>query len=177
MISDATVDRFYYIFDSREHRALVVDRTTGEEYVRNRVPRSQLIARVRACRSSATVRQFARWCARQVNAEGASAHTPAGRLWSAARREDESTWRRVRRETTNAVALAVAVGLPRGRPDAARLLVLQACTNPDAEQAALDAAHMSERWAEFRTESEPAAAAQSMRARHIDWLLDALPRS
>lgn len=175
MIPDTTIDRFYYIFDSRKHRALVMDRMTGKRYVRDTVPRTQLISHVRDRRSSATVRQFARWCAQQVEPEAAAAHAPASRLWSAACREDESAWRRVRRQTTNAVALAVAIGLPRGRSDAARLLALQACTHPDAEQAALDAAHMSERWAEFRAESEPSAAARRMRARHVNWLLDVLP--
>lgn len=174
MIPDTTVDRYYYIFDSREHRALVVDRTTGEEYARNCVPRDQLIGHVRVHRTPASLRRFARWCARQVSAADAPSHTAAGRLWAAARRDDESAWRRVRRATTDAVVLAVALGLPRGRPDAARLLVLQACTHPDAEQAALDAAHMSERWAEFCAESNPAAAAKAMRARHVDWLLDIL---
>jgi hypothetical protein len=34
---------------------------------------------------------------------------------------------------------------------------------------------MSERWAEFSAESNPAAAAQAMREQHVNWLLDHLP--
>lgn len=175
MISDARVDRYYYIFDGRDQRALVLDRATGEERAPETNPRTSLIDHVQAQRSPALLRQFARWCARQVNAPNAPAHTAAGRLWTAAQRDDAPTWKRVRRETSTAAMLAVALGLPCGQPDAARLLTLQACTLPDAEQAALDAAHMSERWAEFRATSDPAAAARAMRTRHVNWLLDRLP--
>ena len=174
MISDARVDRYYYIYDSRERRALVLDRTTGEERAYESSARAQLIEHVQTQCSPATLRRFARWCARQVDADACPSHTAAGRLWAAAQRGDASVWRRVQRETADTVMLAVALGLSRGRPDAARLLVLHACTHPDAKKAALDAAHMSERWAEFSATSNPAAAAQTMRARHIDWLLDRL---
>lgn len=174
MISDARVARYYYIFDSRTHRTVVLDRTTGKERTLDVDPRAQLIKHVQAQQSSALVRQFARWCAQQVEADDLPSHTAAGRLWAAAQRDDSETWRRVRRETADAVMLAVALGLSRGQPDAARLLTLQACTHPDAGQAALDAAHMSERWAEFRAASDPEAEAKVMRARHVNWLLDAL---
>ena len=177
MISDARVDRYYYIYDSRERRALVLDRATGEERSPDADPRAQLIEHVRTERSPTLLRHFARWCARQVGADVCSSHTATGRLWAAAQRDDRSIWRRVRRETADTVMLAVALGLSRGRPDAARLLVVHACTHPDAQHAALDAAHMSERWAEFSAESDPPAAARAMQARHVDWLLDQLPAS
>ena len=176
MISDARVARYYYIFDSRTRRALVLDRTTGEERARSADPRAQLIEHVQAQPSAASVRQFARWCARQAEADELPPHTAAGRLWAAAQRGDPSAWQRVRRETADAVMLAVALGLPRSQPDAAQLLTLQACTHADAGQAALDAAHMSERWAEFCAPSDPEAAARVMRTRHVNWLLDMLPK-
>lgn len=175
MVSDTRVDRYYYIFDSRKHRALVLDRATGQERGHGLDARVQLIDHVGDRRSSAVLHRFARWCARQVNADAVPSHTAAGRLWAAAQREDPEIWRRVRRETTDAVMLAVALGLPRGQRDAARLLTLQACTSPDAAQAARDAAHMSERWAEFSAESDPATAAQAMRTQHLNWLLDRVP--
>lgn len=174
MISDARVARYYYIFDSRTHRALVLDRTTGEERARSADPRARLVEHVKAEQSPARVRQFARWCARQTEVDELSSHTAAGRLWAAARRDDPSAWQRVRRETADAVMLAVSLGLPRSQPDAAQLLTLQACTHADAEQAALDAAHMSERWAEFCDPSDPEDAARVMRTRHVDWLLDSM---
>ena len=175
MISDTRVDRYYYIFDSCEHRALVLDRATGEEQRAEADPRTSLIGHVRTKRSPVLQRRFAQWCARQVDPGAAPSHTAAGRLWAAAQRDDPAAWKRVRRETSDSVMLAVALGLPRGRPEAARLLTLQACTHADAEQAALDAAHMSERWAEFSAESNPAAAARAMRTEHVDWLLDRVP--
>jgi hypothetical protein len=174
MISDARVARYYYIFDSRTRRAVILDRTTGRERARDSDPRAPLIEHVQTQQSSALLRQFARWCARQIEAEALPSHTAAGRLWGAAQRDDPAAWQRVRRETADAVMLAVALGLSRGQPDAARLLALQACTHPNAEQAALDAAHMSERWAEFSAPSDPEAAAKIMRTRHVDWLLDTL---
>lgn len=173
MISDATVDRYYYIFDSREHRALVLDRTTGEEMDWRAVPRVQLIDHVGDRQSDAVLRRFAQWCARRTGVEAASADTPTGRLWAAAQRE-EAPWTAARAEGTDAVVRAAALGLPRRRPEAARLLAAHACTHPSARQAAIDAAHMSERWAEFEAPDEPEATVRALRQRHIDWLLDAL---
>lgn len=48
MISDARVDRYYYIFDGRDQRALVLDRATGEERAPETNPRTSLIDHVQA---------------------------------------------------------------------------------------------------------------------------------
>lgn len=175
MISDTRVDRYYYIYDSQEHHALVLDRATGKELTDESSARAQLIDHVWTQCSPTVLRQFTRWCARQVGADTCPSHTAVGRLWAAAQRDDRSISRRVRRESADTVMLAMALGLSRGQPDAARVLVVHAGTHPDAKQAALDTAHMSERWAEFSAESDPAAAARAMRTRHVDWLLDQLP--
>jgi hypothetical protein len=174
MISDATVDRYYYIFDSRERRALVLDRTTGEEVAWRSVPRVQLIDFVREQRGDAVLRAFARWCARQTGVEAVPAHTPTARFWGAAQTGTDPARSDARDHATDAVVRAAALGLPRRRPEAARLLVAHACTHPSARQAAIDAAHMSERWAEFAATDEPEAAVRALRQRHVDWLLDAL---
>lgn len=172
MISDTSVDRYYYIFDSRAQRALVVDRETGRECPPETDPRPPLVKHLHREHPSALLRRFGRRCARWVGAPGAPPHTATGRLWAAAQGDDADAWARVRRDTSDTAMLAVALGLPHGEPDAAQVLTLHACTHPAPVQAALDAAHMSERWAEFSAEN--AAAAQSMRRRHINWLLDAL---
>ena len=174
MISDTTVDRYYYIFDSRAHRALVVDRRTGKEVVWASAPRVQLIDYVADEQSKSVLRRFARWCARRTGADDVSGDGPAGRLWAAAQSENPEAWRRARGETTNAVVQAAALDLSRRQATAARLLTVHACTHPKGRQAALDAAHMSERWAEFAAEAEPTTAVKSIRQRQIDWLLDEL---
>jgi hypothetical protein len=97
-----------------------------------------------------------------------------GRLWAAALDDAPAAWRRVRGEATGAVVEASALGLSRRRAAAARLLTVHACTHPEERQAAIDAAHMSERWAEFAAETEAREAVTTMRQRHIDWLLDVL---
>jgi len=171
-MSDAQADQYYYIFDSRTHRPLVLDRATGEHYASGSDPRGPLIEHVSAQRDPEVLRRFARWCARQVNPSAASSHTAAGRLWAAVQQDAPEAWHRVRRETADAALLAMSLGLPRRDSQAARLLTLQACTHPEAEQAARDAAHMSERWAEFNAPSASAEEAQAMRARHVNWLLD-----
>ncbi len=174
MVSDATVDRFYYIFDSRAQRALVLDRATGEEMAWGTVPRAQLIEYVQEERSASVLRAFARWCARQANIDAVPTGAPAAQLWATAQEEDPDEWEAVRTEVTEAVVRAAALGLPRGHSAAARLLVVHACTHPNPVRAAVDAAHMSERWAEFEAEDEPAAAVRATRRRCVDWLLDAL---
>ena len=174
MISDTTVDRYYYIFDSRAHRTLVLDRQTGEEVAWASAPRVQLLEYVAEKQSPSVLRRFARWCARQVGAASAPDDTPGGRLWAAAQDDDPATWKGVRAEATRAVVEASALGLPHRRARAARLLTVHACTHPEERQAAIDAAHMSERWAEFAATAEARQAVATMRQRHVDRLLDVL---
>lgn len=174
MMSDATIDRFYYIFDSREQRALVLDRATGEEVAWGTVPRVQLIEHVKNERSPSALRHFARWCARQTGIETVPSKGPAAQLWTVAQSGEAAAWRTMRGKVTDAVVRAAALGLPQGHSAAARLLVVHACTHPDAYRAAVDAAHMSERWVEFEAEETPEAAVRALRRRHVNWLLDAL---
>ncbi len=172
MISDVSVDRFYYIFDSREQRALVVDRTTGEEVTWSTMPRVQLIDYVGEQRA-ARLRHFARWCARQVDVGLAPEDSKVGMLWSAVQ-SGEDAWAEARTDASQAVVRAAALGLPQGDQYAAQLLTVHACTHPDPFRAALDAAHMSERWVEFTAGPNAAQAVRHMRQRHVDWLLDSL---
>jgi len=171
MMSHTTVDRFYYIFDSRERRPLVMDRQTGAEVDWDATPRVQLIDHVAEGQSAAVLRRFAQWCARQTGADGAPSNTATGRLWRATQ-EGEERWATVRAETVDAVVEAVVLDLSRHQADAARLLTAYACTHPDPRQAAIDAAHMSERWAEFSADAAPGEAVRALRQRQIDWLLD-----
>lgn len=203
MISDTLVDRYYYIFDSREHRALVMDRMTGDEFDWDDDVRASLASHVaRQVEASGgevdgLLRRFACWCAQQTRADASDPDTATGRLWAVAcgvgqGESDASTLEprpvaSVRQSTLDAAVVASAVGLPRADPDAARLLTVHACTHPDALRAALDAAHMSERWAEFcatpsphdapaavLTSVAPETAARRMRQRQVDWFLDRL---
>lgn len=173
MVPDVTVNRYYYIFDSRSHRALVLDRATGEEVHWSRIPRIQLIEHVAAECGPSTVRQFATWCARLTDIDDLSSDRPAGKLWEAVQTETASR-KRARQTVTEALVRATALGLPRRRIEAARLLLVHACLHPDPRHAAIDAAHMSERWREFKRPAAPAPAVRKMRQRHVDWLLDAL---
>lgn len=177
MEADVTVDRYYYIFDSRARRTLVLDRRTGKEVVWTAAPLVGLLEHVAEEQSPATVRRFARWCARLTGADTAPEQSTTGRLWEAARREEKEGARAVRRETTDAVVRAVALDLPQGQTEAARLLATHACTFPSALEAAVNAAHMCQRWVEFGAESDPVSAVQRVRQRQIDWLLDTLGTS
>jgi hypothetical protein len=216
-IPDARVDRYYYIFDSRRRRAVVLDRTTGAEYDWDGEARVQLLRHVRdqyATRGDGDragarlLRRFAAWCARQTGipevaasaAEQTQTRRPSGaeevlkktpdhertpgvperRLWKAVQQLESGTPRSdsdadaARSATADAAMMALTVGLPRCDTDAARLLTVQAGTHADPLDAAVDAAHMSERWAEFADTDAPAAAARAMRQRQVDWLLDRL---
>lgn len=203
-VADDTVQRYYYIYDSRETRTVVVDRITGEEFLWEDDPRAPLLAYVARKRSDRALRHFAFWCARQVMPEGdghGESIDPADDVTSATRRlfrvvqhrldegdvgDEEASFHDVRRETSDAVVHAATVGLAQMDPVAARLLTVQACTHTSPKRAALDAAHMAERYAEFiafaeRDEGtgsgdrpEPDAAARAMRRRQIDAMLDVL---
>ncbi len=182
-ISDASIDRYYYIFDSRGQRAVVMDRTTGAEYDWNGEARVQLLRHVRdrlGEAGAAPLRQFAAWCARRTGADAASPTTADHQLWAAAQQlaagtaRDASRAETARHDTRDEALMALTVGLPHGDPEAARLLTVQACTRVDPVDAASDAAHMSERWAELSSPETPTDAARSMREDQVNWLLDAL---
>lgn len=175
MLADATVNRYYYIFDSRSHRTLILDRTTGEEVHWSTMPRIQLLEHVRAVQGPSMLRQFAKWCARLTGIDDMSTDRPVGKLWWAVQTETAS-WQRARRNATEDVVRAAALGLPRRRMEAARLLLVHACLHPEPRYAAIGAAHMSERWTEFNTATTPEQAVREVRQRHVDWLLDTLSR-
>jgi len=152
-----------------------MDRETGREYEWADTARAQLVDHVREQDSPFVLRRFARWCARQTGVEDEPLHSMAGRLWAVATRNVDPEHRaRVRAAATESAVIAAAVGLPRKRMGAAQLLAVHACTHDRARRAALDAAHMSERWAEFRAEGAPNTAARTARQRQVDWLLDTL---
>ncbi|HHP7237316.1 hypothetical protein [Longibacter sp.] len=200
-VADDTVKRYYYIYDSRETRTVVVDRTTGEEFLWEDDPRAPLLAHVVRKRSGRALRHFAVWCAQEVTPEGSGtgeSNHPAHELTSATRRllrvvrhrlnegDGGASFGDVRRETSDVVVRAATIGLAQMDPEAARLLTVQACTHASPRRAALDAAHMAERYAEFVAFAErdagggtgdrpaPDAAARAMRRRQIDALLDGL---
>jgi hypothetical protein len=129
---------------------------------------------------------FARWCIAQTGPADADLEDARRRLAHVAERQcapDDAPDDALdgdpdeRADVADAAALAATVGLPRGEAPAAAFLTAYAATHPDARRAALDAAHMSERWAEFAALADgrdPHAAASAMRQRHIDHLLDRL---
>ena len=173
MVSDASVRRYYYIFDSRDRRPLVVDRRTGEEVAWATAPRVQLVEHVTEREGPSCYRRFARWCALQTDARAARSETPTGRLWAAIKDRREGPVD-VPTDLVRAIVEATTLGLSRRRTEAARLLTVHACTHSSARQAAIQAAHMSERWAEFAADGAPERAARALRQRQVDWLLDEL---
>lgn len=220
-LADDTVQRYYYIYDSRESRTLVMDRTTGEEFLWENDARTPLLEYVAATCSDDALRAFAVWCARRVmptdgeddssavpdlDGEAETNDRPARRLLRVAEQMAGASTadpsdageapdpEQVRADTVNDVVRAATIGLSRMDPTAARLLTAQSATHPNARRAALDAAHMAERYAEFvafrRRETltaaslaptgldaetlEPDAAARRMRQQQIDRLLDQL---
>lgn len=225
-ISDDTVQRYYYIYDSRAGRPLVQDRLTQAPYVWDDDPRAPVLQYAAssepeeigeepaAHQQGRLSRRFALWCTRQVtdavrsegreNGERSSVSATTDELVRAV--EDLITSPRNERilsiqdAAETAVIHASTVGLSEMDPAAAALLTAFGATHRDPQTAALEAAHMGERYAEFvayhrhngadtplppavrercdrrpgpREETPvPDAAARLMREAHIDWLLE-----
>lgn len=223
VISDDTVQRYYYIYDSRAGRPLVQDRLTQAPYVWDDDPRAPVLRYAASLTSGeatksreedAVARRFALWCARQVTGAVRSQAEPGDPSASVFRMTDELVQaadvlvgtpeskeaESVRGSAENAVIHASTIGLSEMDPAAAALLTAFGATHPDPRTAALESAHMSERYAEFvayhrhngadtplpdavrqrhdrlpgaRDDTPvPDAAARLMREAHIDWLLD-----
>ncbi len=225
-ISDDTVQRYYYIYDSRAGRPLVQDRMTQAPYVWDDDPRTPVL-QYAASRApdepdeeraahwrDRLSRRFALWCARQTTAavhseegendEPSSESATTDVLVRAAQDLITSPGNErvpsIRAAVETAVIHASTIGLSEMDPAAAALLTAFGATHPDPRTAALEAAHMGERYAEFvayhrhngadtplppavrdrhdrrpgpREETPvPDAAARLMREAHIDWLLE-----
>lgn len=223
-IPDDTVQRYYYVYDSRAGRPLVQDRLTEAPYVWDDDPRAPVLRYVAssdpnqedAAETNADTidRRFALWCAHQVTdalrSEAERGDTPSsmstitgerarvaeGLVETLGSKQSEF----VRGAAENAVIHASTIGLSEMDPSAAALLTAFGATHADPRTAALDAAHMSERYAEFAAYHRhngadtplpaavrqrydrlpgargdtpvPDAAARLMREAHIDWLLE-----
>jgi hypothetical protein len=223
-ISDDTVQRYYYVYDSRAGRPLVQDRLTQAPYVWDDDPRAPVLRYAASSEPGAEKRggerprgvdrRFALWCARQVTdalrSQAEQGDTPSStstvtdeliRAAEALVETPESKRAKsVRGTAENAVIHASTIGLSEMDPSAAALLTAFGATHSDPRTAALEAAHMSERYAEFvayhrhngtdtplpaavrqrydrlpgaRGDTPvPDAAARLMREAHIDWLLE-----
>lgn len=226
-ISDDTVQRYYYIYDSRAGRPLVQDRLTQAPYVWDDDPRAPVLQYAASRESEETGKdpavhqqgnlshRFALWCARQVTGTVRVEQTENTESVLVAETTDDLVRAvedlitspgsekvpSIRSAAETAVIHASTIGLSEMDPAAAALLTAFGATHPDPRTAALDAAHMGERYAEFvayhrhngadtplppavrerherrpgRREEEtpvPDAAARLMREAHIDWLLD-----
>lgn len=179
------VSDYYYIFDGRSGRPVIVDRDSGAPARRTAPdvqPDCMPVARHVLQRFGAgTLRTFACWCA-QHTWPAASPPDACAVLWNAARRvacgnaPAPETLTAARSHSNDDAVMAAAVGMPHRRPRAAQLLAARACTEPDVLHAAHDAMHMSMRWAEFTHETDDAAdaAIRTMHATHLNALLDAL---
>ena len=174
------VSDYYYIFDGRSGRPVIVDRSSGvraREASSDASPDCMPVAEyVLHQQGEAVVRAFVCWCAQQTWAPSPPPE-PCQPLWDAARGvaagASPRKLREVRSTSDEAAVLAAAVGMPHRRPHAAQLLAARSCTEPDVLAAAHDAMHMSARWAEFTHDASDAAIC-AMHERHLNALLDAL---
>ncbi|MFO8231952.1 MAG: hypothetical protein R6U20_04735 [Longimonas sp.] len=176
------VSDYYYIFDGRSDRPVIVDRASGvptHEAPPSAQPAALPVARyLKQDHGASVVRAFACWCAQQTWRFTAP---PAActALWTAARNVASGqvstikALHKARSASREAAVRAAAIGMPHRRPSAAQLLAARSCTEPDVLTAAHDAMHMSVRWAEFAYDP-PNAAIKAMHERHMNGLLDAL---
>lgn len=177
------VSDYYYIFDGRSGRPVIVDRSSGtpaREAPSDVQPDCMPVAEhVLHQQGTAVIRAFACWCAQQTWTPNPPPEACAA-PWHTARRvaatkASSQTLEKARSQSNEDAVLAAAVGMPRRRAEAAQLLAARSCTEPDVLAAAHDAMHMSTRWAEF-THSAPEAdaAIRAMHEHHLNALLDAL---
>ncbi len=174
------VSDYYYIFDGRSGRPVIVDRSSGvqareapSDAALDCMPVAEYVLHQQG---EAVIRAFACWCAQQTWAPSPPPE-PCQLLWDAARDVAAGAslqrLRAARTKSDEAAVLAAAVGMPRRRRRAAQLLAARSCTEPDVLAAAHDAMHMSARWAEFAHEASDVAI-RAMHEQHLNALLDTL---
>lgn len=140
-----------YVYDEDRHQIIVIDSETGEkvEEKDNRV--TSILKYLNEAQDEARLRKFAVWCAHQTNKKIKPIQNKLIELAEAAI-EGKATVKQLRdlyNETEGAAIATDTVGLRQGSKKAPAFLTTRECINPNAFDAAMQAARFHRLWAEM----------------------------
>lgn len=144
-----------YVYDRDLHQVIVIDSETGEKIEEKDDKVTSILKYLAEQKEYAKLRKFAVWCAHQANKKIKPIQKKLIELAETAI-EGKATQQELRElyEETEGAAIATdTVGLRQGSHKAPAFLTTRECINPDALDAAIQAARFHRLWAELRQQA------------------------
>lgn len=141
-----------YVYDEDQHQIIVIDSETGEKIDEKDDRVTSILKYLKEKNNSSKLRKFAVWCAHQTNKEIKPIQKKLIDLAESAI-EGKATKKQLRNlyDETEGTAIATdTVGLRQGSDKAPAFLTTRECINPNAFDAALQAARFHRLWAELK---------------------------
>ena len=138
-----TTDRNYiYAYDDEKHEIIVIDARTGERVSQKENRVLSILSYLNEQQEEVKLRRFAIWCARQTNTEIKPMQRKFLELAERAIEADakESELRELYEKSEGEAVASDTVGLQQGSRRAAGYLATRECINPNALEAAKNAA-------------------------------------
>lgn len=143
-----------YVYDQDHHQIIIIDSETGEKIKEKDDHVTSILKHLNDKDDDIKLRKFAVWCAHQTNKEIKPIQHKLIELAEQAI-EGKATKKQLRElydETEGAAIATDSVGLRQGSDKAPAFLTSRECINPNAYQAALQAARFHRLWAELQLE-------------------------
>lgn len=144
-----------YVYDRDRHRVIVIDSETGEKIDDKDDKVTAILKYLAEQQDFAKLRKFAVWCAHETNKKIKPIQKKLIELAESAieGKATKEELRELYEETEGAAIATDTVGLRQGSHKAPAFLTTRECINPDALEAAVQAARFHRLWAELREQA------------------------
>ena len=145
-----------YVYDTEHQKIIMIDGETGERIREEDDEVTAFLKYLDKERQSNLLRNFAIWCARQINDDLKPIQKKILDLADKAVREDveAKALNELYQETEGTAVAADSVGLRKGAQSAPAYLAARECINPDVLDGAIQAARFHRLWAEMQDKKE-----------------------
>lgn len=143
---------YLYVYDEEHHQIIVIDGETGEKVEEKDDQVTSILKFLRDKSEKQKLRKFAVWCSHRMNDEIKPIQNKLIELAEKAIQGEatEDQLRELYNETEGAAVATDTIGLRQGSAKAPAFLATRECINPDAFEAAMQAARFHRLWAEIK---------------------------
>lgn len=149
-------ENYIYVYDEEHHQIIMIDSETGEKVEKKDDRVTSILRYLEKEGKEDKLRKFAVWCMYRINNEIKPIQNKIIELaeraieGKATREELEKLYN----ETEGAAVATDTVGLRQGSEKAPAFLIARECINPDAYDAAIQAARFHRLWVQMRNSDE-----------------------
>ena len=159
-----------YIYDTDRQKIIMIDSETGEQVDEQDDQVTALLKYLKEEGRETLLREFAVWCANQINDKLKPIQKKILDLAEKAIREEASAedLRELYEETEGAAIATDTVGLRQGEQNAPAYLAARQCVNPDPLEGAIQAARFHRIWAEMKEKKQDQSVLKEIKAEAED---------